>query len=72
MKKAIAAFFQLLYNHVRHHKGSETLASFDFFTYRHLDMILRGKKAKIRTSQARMNYNKMREKGKGLRFSANS
>lgn len=66
LKVEIKEFIEC-YNYHRYHEGLGDVTPYDVYTGRHLNVMQRRKEVKIRTLQARMNYNRtIREQGNGL------
>ena len=57
LKKAIKAFIEY-YNYRRYHEGVNDVTPYDVYTGRHLEIIKKRKEVKIRTLQARRDYNR--------------
>ena len=66
LKEGIRAFIQY-YNYRRYHEGLGDVTPYDVYTGRHLNVMQRRKEVKIRTLNARMNYNRtIRKQGNGV------
>jgi putative transposase len=61
LKEAIRAFIDY-YNHRRYHEGLGNVIPYDVYTGKHLEIIQRRKEEKVRTLQARKDYNKTARK----------